>query len=390
MKRLLYLLLFFAGWLDASAQYLNVGLFREHRITSAVAYCSKGSFQLVSEGKILARLETGGTLYLTLEKGQIKVLDAQNDYGYMAEVELRALTLDAWFHLKPTSPELESRVYDDNLIAVAGETALTLINQVDIDKYLAGVVAVDAGYDAGKEYYKAQSILCRTFALRHIDRHDSEGFQVCDGEHCQRYLGKNERPSLILESILETTGIVLADYNFKLIMSAYHLNSGGQTQRASDAWDTTVNYLQSVVDPYSLHQAHAKWEDTISFSDWKDYLLRNGMRSVNRIPEEILFVEQMRRKRNFVLDKDSIRMIKISADYGFPSSFFDMFPEGDSVLIWGKGYGHGVGMSQEGAMKMAADGFSYQDILKFYFYEVRLMDFRDLPESSLQKSKLIY
>ncbi|MGW8315830.1 MAG: SpoIID/LytB domain-containing protein, partial [Bacteroidales bacterium] len=170
MKRLLYLLLFFAGWLDASAQYLNVGLFREHRITSAVAYCSKGSFQLVSEGKILARLETGGTLYLTLEKGQIKVLDAQNDYGYVDEIELRALTLDAWFHLKPTSPDLESRVYDDNLIAVAGETALTLINQVDIDKYLAGVVAVDTGPDAGKEFYKAQSILCRTFALRHIDR----------------------------------------------------------------------------------------------------------------------------------------------------------------------------------------------------------------------------
>ena len=83
-------------------------------------------------------------------------------------------------------------------------------------------------------------------------------------------------------------------------------------------------------------------------------------------------------------------MTKIREDWGFRSSFFDMFPEGDSVLVWGKGYGHGIGLSQEGAMKMAMDGFSYQDILKFYFYEVRLMDFRDLPESSLQKSKLIY
>jgi stage II sporulation protein D len=114
------------------------------------------------------------------------------------------------------------------------------------------------------------------------------------------------------------------------------------------------------------------------------------MKSVTRIPEEILYVEQMRRKKYFVLDKDSIRMTKIREDWGFQSAFFDMFPEGDSVLVWGKGYGHGIGMSQEGAMKMARDGFNYQDILKFYFYEVRLMDFRDLPESSLQKSKLIY
>jgi len=114
------------------------------------------------------------------------------------------------------------------------------------------------------------------------------------------------------------------------------------------------------------------------------------MESVPRIPEEILYVEQMRRKKYFVLDRDSIQMTKIREDWGFQSAFFDMFPEGDSILVWGKGYGHGIGMSQEGAMKMARDGFNYQDILKFYFYEVRLMDFRDLPASSLDKSKLIY
>lgn len=383
-------ILILAGLQHARAQFVNVGIFRDHNITSATVYCSKGSFQLVSEGRILARLETGGTLYLTLEDGRIKLLDAAADYGYVTEVELRALTLDAYFHLQPTGPELESRVYDDNLIARSGEGALTLINQVDIDKYVAGVVAAGTGHGAEKEYYKAQSVLSRTFAMRSLDRHQQEGFQVCDGNHCQRYSGKDAQTSPVLEAILETTGIVLADYNFRLIMAAYHLNSGGQTQRASDAWDTAVNYLQSVVDPYSLHQPHAKWADTLSFGEWKSYLVEKGMRSVNRMPEEILYVEQMRRKRNFVLDKDSLRMTRISEDWGFPSSFFDMFPEGDSVLVWGKGVGHGVGMSQEGAMKMAADGFSFQDILKFYYYEVRLMDFRDLPESSLQKSKLIY
>ena len=64
-----------------------------------------------------------------------------------------------------------------------------------------------------------------------------------------------------------------------------------------------------------------------------------------------------------------------------------MFPEGDSILIWGKGYGHGIGMSQEGAMKMARDEYTYKDILQFYFYEVRLMDYRDLPASSLPMVK---
>ena len=182
--------------------------------------------------------------------------------------------------------------------------------------------------------------------------------------------------------------MVVADYNYRLITAAYHSNSGGQTQRASHVWLTDTDYLQSVVDPYSLHQPNAKWQDTISFRDWKAYLLRNGMASVERIPDEIIYVEQMRRKKYFILDDDSIRMTKIREDWGFRSTFFDMFPDGDSVLVWGKGYGHGIGMSQEGAMKMARDGFTYQDILQFYFHEIRLMDYRDLPASSLPMVRL--
>jgi len=390
MKRLIIIWMLLLSWKTVPAQFLNVGIYRDHRVNAAVVYCTSGNFQLVSGGKIVSRLETGGTLYLILEEGRIKVLVDDHDFGYFERIELRALTLDASFRLKPQMPDLQSTTYDDNLIAAAGEGALTLINQVDLDKYLAGVVEALAGSEAEKEFYKAQAVLCRTYALKNLDRHADDGFQACDGSHCQLYRGRTSHQSAILEAVLETTGVVLADYNFKLITAAYHLNSGGQTARASDVWSAGADYLQSVVDPYSLQQEHAKWVDTLSFNDWKKYLSDNGMRSVNRIPEEILYVEQRRRKRNFVLDKDSIRMTKIAADWSFHSTFFDMFPEGDTVLVWGKGYGHGVGLSLEGAMKMARDGFSYQDILKFYFYEVRLMDFRDLPESSLQKSKLIY
>ncbi len=390
MRGFAIFLMAICGWTELPAQFINVGLFRDQVITSAVIYCSRGSFQLVSEGKIVGRVETDGTMYVTLEEGSLRVLDADKDYGFFKRIELRALTLDAYFMLRPTGPELESGVYDDNLVVTAGERFITLINQVDLDKYLAGAVESEARDITEKEFIKAQSILSRTYALANLDRHGEEGFQVCDGTHCQVYQGKSPSQSFLLEAIQETTGMVVADYNFRLITAAYHLNSGGQTTRASDVWPAEIAYLQSVVDPYSLRQEHAKWVDTISFEDWKAYLIDNGMKSVNRIPEEILFVEQMRRKKYFVLDKDSLKMNSIREDWGFRSAFFDMFPEGDSILVWGKGYGHGIGMSQEGAMKMARDGFNYQDILKFYFYEVRLMDFRDLPASSLDKSKLIY
>jgi stage II sporulation protein D len=365
-----------------AAQVIQIGLYQEQLVSKAVAYCSAGSYYLVTEDSVRARLEPGDIVYLTLEDGRIRLLDSERDFGQVQEVELRANSSDAFFRIRPIEPEMESRVFDDDLVVKPEERLMTLVNRVDMDKYLAGVVETEAGPNAHKEFYKAQSILCRTFAMKNLDKHSSEGFSLCDGTHCQSYKGRSVNNPEILEAVLETTGMVVTDYNYRLITAAYHSNSGGQTQRASDVWLTDADYLQSVVDPYSLHQPHAKWTDTISFREWKAYLLRNGMKSVERIPDEIIYVEQMRRKKYFVLDRDSIRMTKIREDWGFSSSFFDMFPEGDSILIWGKGYGHGIGMSQEGAMKMARDGFTYQDILQFYFNEIRLMDYRDLPASS--------
>jgi stage II sporulation protein D len=388
MKQIVTILLAMVSWALSLAQPVDVGLFQDKLVQSAVVYCSSGNYQLLLEGELKTRLGEGDIIYLTLEDGKVKVLDAQQDFGYASHVELRALSVESVYRIRSVTPELESRIYDDHLLVIPADRYLTLVNRVDMDKYLAGVVEAESGSSAQKEFYKAQSILCRTYALKQMDRHSSEGFSLCDIPHCQAYKGKSHSNPEILEAIIETSGLILADYNFKLITAAYHSNSGGQTQRASDVWLKDVDYLQSVVDPYSLHQSHAKWQDTISFEDWKAYLLKNGMRSVTKIPDEIIYIEQMRRKKYFILDKDSIKMTKIREDWGFKSAFFDMFPDGDNVLVWGKGFGHGIGMSQEGAMKMARDGFSYQDILRFYFHQVRLMDYRDLPDSSLPKAVL--
>lgn len=367
----------------ATAQRVDVGLFHEHLVTSAVVYCSKGNYQLTAGEEFLTRMDEGDILYLTFENGQVRVLDADSDFGFHAAVELKGITPETVFRLRTLQPEMESRTYDNDLRIMAGDRFMTLVNRVDFDKYLAAVVVAEGGSNAHPEFYKAQSILCRTFAMKYLDRHQSEGFSLCDGTHCQAYKGQNLYTPQILEAVLQTSRLVVADYNFRLITAAYHSNSGGQTQRASDVWLTDADYLQSVVDPHSLHQPHAKWSDTIAFSDWKAYLLENGMKSVAKIPGEIIFIEQMRRKKYFMLDKDSLRMTKIREDWGFKSAFFDMFPEGDSILVWGKGYGHGIGMSQEGAMKMAREFYTYEDILNFYYYQVRIMDYRDLPASSL-------
>lgn len=373
----------------SNAQSIRIGLYNDRVITSVVIYCSTGRYQIETDSGLIGDMEEGDILFARLENDSLVLYDSDKIYGRFDQIRLNYIALSSSLRIRSVNPALESRIYDDNIILQAHDRYINLINQVDFDKYLAGVVETEAGSNAEMEFYKAQSILCRTFAVKYLSRHASDGFSLCDGIHCQAYNGKSLYNPEILKSIEETTGLVLTDKNHQLITAAYHSNSGGQTQRAADVWLRDDPSLQSVVDPFSLHQPSAKWSDTISFKDWKDYLYKNGMKSVMKIPDEIIYIEQMRRKKYFILDKDSILLTKIREDWGFKSTFFDMFPEGDSILIWGKGYGHGIGLSQEGAMKMATDGYLYKDILQFYFYDIKLMDYHDLPSYSVPDLDLL-
>jgi len=371
-----------------SGQAIRIGLFNELVVKSAVIYCSTGAYVLSGDGTVIRELAAGDIFYVTLGEHTISVDGLEGSLGSYAELELKPMDMNATFRIRPVSPVAASRTYDDGLLLRANDRFMTLINEVDLDKYLAGVIESESGPNARPEYYKAQALLARTYVMKHSDRHLPEGFSLCDGVHCQAYKGKAVYNPDILTAVYETTGMIVADYNYHLITAVFHSNSGGETQRSSDVWVSGQPYLQAVIDPYSLGQTHARWSDTISFRQWKDYLRGNGMRSVGKLPDELLFVEQMHRKKYFILDKDSLLLTKIRDDWHLKSSFFNMFPEGDKVIIMGKGYGHGIGLSQEGAMRMAVEGFGYEDIINFYFYDVRIMPYEDLPRS--ERKDLVY
>ncbi len=363
---------------------IKIGLYNEHLVNSIVVYCTSGEYLIKSEQVRIGELSKGDILFAVLKEGRIHLHNATQIYGDYSSIELESLGLDGTFRIRPVDPALESRSYDDELILESKQDFLSIINKVDFDKYIAGVLESETGPNTEPELYKAQALLTRTYALKEYEKHREEGFSLCDGVHCQAYKGRSVYNPEIQKAVFETSGEIVADYHYKLITAVYHSNSGGETQRASDVWLNPEDYLQAVMDPHSLHQPHAKWQDTILYADWKNYLLKNGMNSVKKIPEELLYIQQFHRKKYFILDQDSILMTKIREDWNMKSTFFNMFPEEDGkILIWGKGSGHGIGLSQEGAMKMARDGYNYRDIIQFYFYNVRLMNFEDLPNSSL-------
>ncbi|MEX0987018.1 MAG: SpoIID/LytB domain-containing protein [Bacteroidales bacterium] len=366
------------------AQVIRIGLYHDEVVESVVINCTEGEY-LIKDGEArIGEFKKGDMLFATLKKDSIRLHNSSRVFGTFEFVELKSLSLDGTFRIRPVIPALASRSYDDDLIIDSKSNFLNIVNQVDFDKYIAGVLESEVGPNTEKELYKAHALMTRTYLLKNFEKHKEEGFSLCDGIHCQAYHGRATFNPEIAKAVYETTGEVVTDFHYKLITAVYHSNSGGETQRAADVWLKDTDYLQAVIDPYSLHQPNAKWYDTIFFSDWKTYLLEKGMESVKKIPDELLYVQQRHRRKYFVLDRDSLLMTTIREDWGFKSTFFNMFPEvGDRIVLWGKGYGHGVGLSQEGAMNMARSQLNYQDIIKFYFFNIRIMHHEDLPRSSL-------
>ena len=243
------------------------------------------------------------------------------------------------------------------------------------EKYIEGVVETESGPNAPFEYYKSQAIICRTYALGHFDRHIKEEFNLCDGVHCQAYKGRSMANDSIPLAVHETSGLVIVDTSLNPITAAFHSNSGGHTINSEDVWSKETSYLKAIIDTFAVGQNNYLWKDSISVKEWKKYLDTIGFEiSEDSFTNHALNFEQKKRKIYFYLEKDSIALKKIRQDFGLRSTFFSFKPKDKYIIINGKGYGHGVGLCQEGAMEMARKGYSFKEIINFYYTGVMLFD----------------
>lgn len=138
-------------------------------------------------------------------------------------------------------------------------------------------------------------------------------------------------------------------------------------------------YLKSVQDPYCIQRRNARWEREVSQTKWLDYYERVHAYKVDDelSRERILNFTQTRRTPYFQNNRD-ILLKEVRSDWRFRSTFFSTHVSGDQVVVQGRGFGHGVGLCQEGAMEMALRGISHKEILNFYYTEVALIDIASL------------
>jgi stage II sporulation protein D len=231
-------------------------------------------------------------------------------------------------------------------------------------------VRAEGGSGKHPEYVKTQALITRTYMEKYLDKHITDGYNLCDNTHCQVFQGITD-DTLIMNAALGTRGEIITGPDSLPIIAAFHSNCGGETSPSEFVWLTPQPYLVKVTDPFCLSSRNTTWEKSYLLSEWTEFLRKEGMVQNNGGPAIFAF-SQKTRTTDYAAGDFSLPLSKVRDDLGLRSTFFSVTVDGDSVLLKGRGYGHGVGLCQEGAMVMASKGFTYKQIIAFYYSGVTI------------------
>jgi len=370
------LMIFFLACFHVQAREIKLGLFFGSEITTVVFSVTAGEYMIYGDYRQVGIARKGFIYHIENSGNALTIQDTLSVLGTFSRIEFRGVSGVNVFSVRPVFPSLPPKESDDNLLLQRELNFIRIINIMDLEKYIAGTVEAEGGWTASPEFYKAQAILARTFAVRNFYRHGTEGYNLCDTEHCQAYKGKSRNNPEIFTATLATKELVLTDKQGNLVNPVYHSNCGGMTSDAFRVWKEPLPHLQPVSDPFCIHSRNAEWETVMSRSEWMSYLISKGFEKDQLQPAALNFTPIVREKF-FSLGEKKVEMTEIRKDLNLKSAWFSVTSQGEKVVLHGKGYGHGAGMCQEGAMEMAKKGYVYVDILHFYFTHV-LID--SIPE----------
>ncbi len=356
---------------------LKVKIFSSQKIKTILATPSGGEYEIYGNDTLITTFRKNDLIYFMIDEDKVKVQNFGKEIGRYRYVEIRGKLTNNELKIKPVLPSINSRIYEDDFILTAANGYLQMVNIIGIAKYLAGTVETEGGPKSSLEYYKVQAMLCRTYAYGHLDRHKEEGFELCDEVHCQAYHGKSKGNPQISYAVSETQKLVIVDNSNSLITAAYHSNCGGETVRSEHVWTMPLPYLIPIEEEYCLQSPHASWERSITMDEWINYLRQEGIENTDTLKEEFLKYDQKTRQLYYLMHDDSIPLKKIRSDWKLKSTYFDIIPIEGELFFEGKGYGHGVGMCQEGAMEMARKGKNYKEILLHYYKNVQIVKYQD-------------
>jgi len=256
--------------------------------------------------------------------------------------------------------------YSGSIEIWKGDGGLCIINELPLEEYVKDVVAAEVAPDWDMEALKVQAVISRTYALYQRKTNGGSAYHIASSVLNQVYKGKSP-DARISYAVSETSGQILS-YNGGPIEAFYHSTCGGRTENAEEVFGKAYPYLKSVesscdISPYS------SWERKIKIEDIERALDTRGITEIRvKSSTSTRRVKQLTIKtRSGIATVNATDLRKALGWSRLPSTNFTLSRQGDSIMFEGKGYGHGVGLCQWGALKMAREGKDYREILSFFY-----------------------
>jgi stage II sporulation protein D len=354
---------------------VKIRLFANQSPESAALTIVSGKYEINSFNGIPLTAGKGDLILISKFDGKLAV-KRRNETGFVCDsVYISGLTDDDSFNLRINGKLPVKQYYTGDLKCLPDFGTILMINVCDVEKYIAGVVKAEGGSGKNIEYFKSQAVIARTYMYKYMDKHIQDGYNVCDNTHCQAYNGFSS-DSALNAAAMETKGQVILGADSVLIIAAFHSNCGGETASSEVVWLTSQPYLKKVIDPYCLNSRNSTWERSFSLADWVSYLTRSGYTGNTDNPALFNFTQKSR-VADYTTGGFKIPLRSMRSSLSLRSTFFSVTAATDTIILKGRGYGHGVGLCQEGAMVMAADGFNYKQIIDFYYTGVMISDIKN-------------
>ncbi|MEL7037021.1 MAG: SpoIID/LytB domain-containing protein [Cyanobacteria bacterium J06592_8] len=261
--------------------------------------------------------------------------------------------------------------YRGRVLLVPKEGGITAVNYVDLEQYLYSVLGAEMDGGWPQEALKAQAVAARTYALYKRERSNGV-YDLGDDQNWQVYRGLSTESGGTQAAVQATAGQVLT-HNGRIILAVFHSSSGGHTENVEDVWNDPLPYLRGVPD-YDKGSPVFEWTETFSQADLSERI--SGVGNITSMTPEQTTEFGSILSMKVVGDSGTQTMTgeAIASALGLRSTRFrvNRQPNSTNFTIVGRGFGHGVGLSQWGAYNLAQAGYTYYQILMHYYRDTTL------------------
>ncbi|HEY9653565.1 MAG TPA: SpoIID/LytB domain-containing protein [Coleofasciculaceae cyanobacterium] len=310
---------------------------------------------------------------------QVGELEAMN--GFSANGGGNSVALGQWrssqLSVEPTNGGfvwIGDRWYRGRTKLVPTGRGLIAVNVVDLEQYLYSVLGAEMSPNWPQEALKAQAVAARTYALHKTQTSGNTVYDVDDTTKSQVYKGLESEGQGTILAVNATAGQIMT-YSGKPILAVFHSSSGGHTENVEDIWSNPLPYLRGVAD-YDQGAPVFQWTKSFSRNELSRKISGVGT-IVSMTPERT--TPQGRIVTMLVKGTGGTKRISgtnLRSALGLKSTLFSVNPTGSSFEITGRGYGHGLGLSQWGAHNLAQRGVGYQQILTHYYQNAAITQMR--------------